>query len=99
MVDKFEIVNIPESLCIEVERRYFEYEAAKHLIGYLMSRDDIHVEFLQAYIDAAEVKFADLEMMKNEIIAAYPSNNGWPYYYIDFINNCLKYSPERINAQ
>lgn len=96
MIDNFEIVNIPENLCIEIERRYFEYEAAKHLIGYLMSRKDTQVELLQMYLDSAELKFADLEMMKNEVISAYPSQNGWANYYVDFINSCLKYTPERV---
>ena len=98
MMTNFEIVDIPENLCIEVERRYFEYEASKHLIGYLMSRDDIKLDFLQAYLDASEIKFADLEMMKNSVVAQYPSLNNWTNYVIDFANSCIKYSPERIRA-
>ena len=96
-MEKFEIVNIPENICLEVERRYFEYEAAKHLIGYLMSRTDVQLELLQNYLDVAEVKFADLEMMKNAIVAQFPSMNGWRNYIIDFAHSCLKYSSERIS--
>lgn len=85
-------VQIPADISSEVERRFFEYNATRDIIGYLMSRDDVLAKNLEKYLVIAENRFTELELMKEDVTSQFVpegiSNYG---YAFDFINCCIVY--------
>ena len=47
-----------------IERQFYEYNAARDIIGYLMQQDKVNEQYLQQYINIAEKRYAELEMNK-----------------------------------
>lgn len=47
-----------------VERKYYEKEAGKDSISFLMKDADVNRELLQDYINIVEVRFVELEKLK-----------------------------------
>lgn len=47
-----------------IERGWYEYTAARDIIGYLMEKEKVNEEYLQQYINIAERRYAELEMKK-----------------------------------
>lgn len=97
-VNAIEYVSIPEDVCTNVERRFYEYQAALNILHWLTTFPDTQEQHLQTYFDSAEVKFAAMEMAKSQAIEDYPSTKGYQNYQFDFQNNCIKYMAERVDA-
>ena len=76
-----------------VERSWYEYNASKDIIGYLMSQETVNEEYLQQYINVTERRFVELEMKKTAIDNKYRplefTGNGT--YEFDFENEELVY--------
>lgn len=81
-------VQIPHDVSAEVERRFFEYNAAKDIIKYLMTRDDVLESKLMWYINNTESRFIELEMMKEEVTAQYKPEGISDYGYEFDFNDC-----------
>lgn len=78
-----------------VERLFYEYNAAKDLVGYLMQQDKVNETYLQQYINITERRFAELEMHKDMMDRRYrPANINPTNYTFDFINEQLIYDVE-----
>lgn len=97
ILDTIEYVDVPHELIIELQRRHYEWHASKHILHYLMTCNDVSMERIQLYADCAETKFVDAELMKEAIIAQYPSTKGFVNFVIDFDNECIKYTPRGVN--
>lgn len=68
-----------------IERLFYEYNAARDIIGYLMQQDKINETYLQQYINIAEKRFTELEMNKNAVDKAYrPEGINPSSYSFDF---------------
>lgn len=89
-----EIIKIPKDISLEVEKKFFEWQASLHIIGYLMSRPDTQMSLLQQYLDTSEVKFTETELIKAEVTNSYPSQKGYEHYTFDFINSQIIYKAE-----
>ena len=61
-----EYINIPEDLSVEIERLFFEYNAALSVCRFLMSQEGINDEMMQKYLDSVECKWVELEMAKDD---------------------------------
>lgn len=85
-------VQIPYDVCAEVERRFFEYNAAKDIIKFLMSREDVLESKLMWYINNTETRFTELELLKDEVTAQYKPEGLDNYgYEFDFRESCIVY--------
>lgn len=85
-------VQIPHDVCAEVERRFFEYNAAKDIIKFLMSREDVLESKLMWYINNTETRFTELELLKDEVTSQYkPEGMGDVGYEFDFKESCIVY--------
>lgn len=91
-----EYVNIPENLSMEIERLFFEYNAALSVCRFLMSQEDINDEMMQKYLDSIECKWVELEMTKNIVRKTYPSTINANRYEFDFENHRLNYIAEEL---
>lgn len=54
-----------------IERQFYEYNAARDIIVYLMQQQNINEDYLQQYINIAERRFVELEMNKQAVDKAY----------------------------
>ena len=81
MIEK---VQIPADVSLEVNRAFYEYNAALNISGYLMSRPGVQIELLQQYLDATEMKYATLEMLKEKAVRQYPPTKPWTTYEFNF---------------
>lgn len=78
-----------------IERLFYEYNAAKDLVGYLMQQDKVNETYLQQYINITERRFAELEMHKDMMDRQYrPADINPVNYTFDFINEQLVYDVE-----
>lgn len=89
-----EYINIPMELSMDVERLFFEYNAALSVCRFLMSQEDINDDMMQKYLDSVECKWIELEIAKERVHKAYPSTIVANRYEFDFDNYCLKYIAE-----
>ena len=75
-----------------IERLFYEYNAAKDLVGYLMQQDKVNEEYLQQYINITEKRFTELEMHKDLMDRQYRPVGITPINYtFDFIGEQLVY--------
>lgn len=86
-------VRIPGDVCADVERRFFEYNAAKDIIAYLSSRETVLPEHLERFINQAEFRFTELEMVKEQVTKQYKPEGLEEYgYTFDFDDSAIVYS-------
>lgn len=68
-----------------IERQFYEYNAARDIISYLMQQQNINENYLQQYINIAEKRFTELEMNKQAVDKAYrPADINPLSYQFDF---------------
>lgn len=80
------VVSIDMEDSLLVERKFYEYNAGKDNIAFLMKESDINWEILQNYIDVVETRYVELELLKKEIITKYcPSNYINKKYTYEFL--------------
>lgn len=85
-------VQIPYDVSADVERRFFEYNATKNILAYLMSRDDVLATHLEKYIRQAETRFTELELMKEQVTQQYAPEGLADYgYEFDFNKSEIVY--------
>lgn len=88
-------VNISHEDSSLIERLFYEYNAAKDIISYLMQQENINESYLQQYINIAERRFVELEMQKSEVDRHYrPPALRATNYEFDFENEDLIYTVE-----
>ena len=86
------IVKLAFEDCSLIERQFYEYNAARDIIGYLMQQDKVNEQYLQQYINIAEKRFAELEMNKNLMDKRYrPEGINPSSYSFDFETEELVY--------
>ena len=64
-----------------IERQFYEYNAARDIIAYLMQLDKINEQYLQQYINIAEKRYTELEMNKLAVDKAYRPEGIKPLSY------------------
>lgn len=65
-----------------IERLQFEYNASLNIIAFLMTKTDINEEYLQRYLDVAELRYTELEMAKAAVTTNYkPVDIPENYHY------------------
>ena len=64
-----------------IERQFYEYNAARDIIVYLMQQQSINEDYLQQYINIAERRFVELEMNKKAVDKAYRPKDIEPSSY------------------
>lgn len=77
-----------------VERKFYEHAAGRDNIAFLMKDEDINRSLLQEYINIVEVRFFELEKIKEEITKKYEpiQLKGKRYEYtFDFANDSIIY--------
>lgn len=77
------IVSINKEDSLLMERKFYEYNAGKDTIAFLMKESDINWEILQNYINVVETRYVELELLKNEMDKKYCPDN--------YINKNYKY--------
>lgn len=82
------IVKIDTQDSNYVERLFFEYNASKDIIAFLMSKDEVKEQHLQKYLDSSEVKYAELELAKASVTEKYrPEDMPEDSQYLFNFNN------------
>lgn len=71
LIKRIEVVEIPKEESTKVERLWYEYNASRDIIKFLMSDKTVIWETLQEYINVAEKRFTELEMVKQAVASAY----------------------------
>lgn len=74
-------VKLSPEDCSLIERQFYEYNAARDIIAYLMQQDKVNEQYLQQYINIAEKRFTELEMNKNAVDKAYRPEEINPISY------------------
>ena len=74
-----------------IQKAYYEYNACKDIIAFIMSKDNINEEQLYKYIREAEEKYVILELAKQEIITLYSLEEyaEKSNYHYDFGNSLI----------
>lgn len=88
------VVKIDSEDNILVERKFFEHQAGKDTIAFLMKDKDIQWDTLQHYINVVETRFTELELTKEAITKKYlPKDfeNASYNYSFDFNNETIIY--------
>lgn len=67
MEKKVFVVNIGEENSRKMEKIWYEYNAARDIIGFLMQQDGVKFENLQDYLQVAEVRFTESEKTKEAL--------------------------------
>lgn len=70
-IDKTEFVDIDAQDSLLVERKFYEHQAGRDNIAFLMKDSDINWDTLQHYIDVVETRWVELEMLKDEMDKKY----------------------------
>ena len=84
----------PEDISL-IERLFYEYNASRDLVSYLMQQDRINENYLQQYINITEKRFVELEMHKDLMDRQYRPEGLDPVNYtFDFVNEQLIYDVE-----
>lgn len=65
------IVDIDEQDSLLVERKFYEQQAGRDNIAFLMKDKDVNWDILQHYIDVVETRWVELEMLKSEMDKKY----------------------------
>lgn len=89
-------VKVLEADLNDLERMWYEYNAARDIIGFLMTQKNVVWDTLQEYINIAEKRFTVCEMMKAKV-----ANKFLPDglvlancdYSFDFVNLNIVYTP------
>lgn len=90
-------VKLDHEDCSVIERGWYEYNASKDIIGYLMSQDKVDEKYLQQYINITECRYVELELKKRAVDLKYrPKDlrNKVANYEFDFENEELIYTIE-----
>ena len=75
-----------------IERGWYEYNAARDIIAYLMQQPNINEQYLQQYINIAEKRFVELEMHKQAADKRYrPEGINPVNYSFDFEEEVIIY--------
>ena len=74
-----------------IERLFFKYNAAKDIVSFLMSKEEINAVALREYMDTTEQRFIELELAKRELVAKYGGDPDNFYSFI-FSTNTLEYT-------
>ena len=69
------IVDIDEQDSLLVERKFYEHQAGRDNIAFLMKDKDVNWDILQHYIDVVETRWVELEMLKDEMDKKYCPEN------------------------
>lgn len=78
-----------------IEREFYQYNASRDIIAYLMQQDKVNEQYLQQYINITETRFTSLEMHKNAVDKAYRPEGIEPLNYsFDFEKEELVYEVE-----
>lgn len=94
MADVIRVKMEPNDIQL-IERLFYEYNASKDLVGYLMQQDKVNEDYLQQYINITEKRFTELEMHKDMMDRQYrPEGINPVNYSFDFINEELVYEVE-----
>lgn len=67
MEKKVFVVNIGEENSRKMEKIWYEYNASRDIIGFLMQQDGVKFENLQDYLQVAEVRFTESEKTKEAL--------------------------------
>ena len=66
-INNEEKVKIASEDSLLVERKFYEHQAGRDNIAFLMKDKDVNWDILQHYIDVVETRWVELEMLKNEM--------------------------------
>lgn len=69
------IVDIDEQDSLLVERKFYEQQAGRDNIAFLMKDKDVNWDILQHYIDVVETRWVELEMLKSGMDKKYCPEN------------------------
>ena len=86
-----EYIEIPYELSCNIERLFFEYNAALSVCKFLMSQPEVREDMLQKYLDSVECKWVELEVLKQKAVKEYPTHFEKADYEFDFDNHAIKY--------
>lgn len=79
------IVPIDRETSEKVERLFYEWRAGQETVAFLMKDKDVRWDVLQNYINVVEVRYAELEMMKDAVSKEYApipiGESGIPFEY------------------
>lgn len=75
LVNNSEIVKIESEDSLLVERKFYEHQAGRDNIAFLMKDKDVNWDILQHYIDVVETRWVELEMLKDEMDKKYCPEN------------------------
>ena len=75
LVNNSEIVKIESEDSLLVERKFYEHQAGRDNIAFLMKDKDVNWEILQHSINVVEERFVELELLKNEMDKKYCPEN------------------------
>lgn len=73
-INKTEFVGIDAQDSLLVERKFYEHQAGRDNIAFLMKDKDVNWEILQHYIDVVETRWVELEMLKDAMDKKYCPN-------------------------
>ena len=71
MEKKVFVVNIGEENSRKMEKIWYEYNAARDIVKFLMEGGTVPFENLQDYLQVAEVRFVESEKMKERLAAEF----------------------------
>lgn len=54
-----------------IEKLWYEYNAKRDVVGFLMEKDKVNEAYLQEYLNVTEAKYAELELAKQKIDLKY----------------------------
>ena len=67
MAKKVFVVNIGEENSRKMEKVWYEYNASRDIIAFLMQQEGVKFENLQEYLQVAEIRFVESEKMKEAL--------------------------------
>ena len=65
------VVDVPAEEMVELERLWYEYNASRDIIAFLMQQKGVIWETLQEYINVSEKRFTECEMKKVSLATNY----------------------------
>jgi len=88
-----QIVEIEPHESETVERLFYEYNAGKENIAFLMRDKQVNYDILQEYINVVEARYVELEMMKIGIGEKYKPLPDKDFdFEFDFRNHSIIYT-------
>ena len=88
-----QIVEIDPHESETIERLFYEHNAGKDNLSFLMRDKLVNYDILQEYINVVEARYVELEMMKEEIGEKYkPIPDKDFNYEFDFRNHSIIYT-------